>query len=133
MPELIDRAAHEPLQDTTWDEAAARATIERIVADAEDAYADGTRPGHPADREGKEHGSLRLLYCGDSGVVLALELLREAGLVELRRDYADVMAGMHAAYLADPDEPDRPPQAGLLAGETGILLVADRLAPSGEG
>jgi hypothetical protein len=133
MRGLIDRAAHEPLDDRAWDEAVARATIERIAADAEDAFHDGTWPVHPADREDKEHGSLRLLYCGDSGVVLALDLLREAGLVELRRDYADVMAGMNAAYVADPDEPTKPPQAGLLAGETGILLVADRLAPTSDG
>jgi hypothetical protein len=58
--------------------------------------------------------------------VWALDELRRAGAVELRRDYAETADTLHARYLATEEEP-RP---GIWMGETGILVAAQRLAPT---
>src|SRR5690242_10742080 len=91
---LVEPADHEPLEDRPWDGAAARAAIVRLAADAEDAFTpDGLWPVDLADLEGDQRdGPYHGLYCGSAGVVLALDLLRQAGLVELRRNYADAAA-----------------------------------------
>ena len=60
------------------------------------------------------------LYFGGAGVVDALRRLAERGLAELRRDYLPYLERL------EPDEPG----PSLFAGETGVLLVRHRLAPS---
>jgi hypothetical protein len=133
VPPLVDPEAHEPLADAGWDEGEARAAIGRIAADAEEAFAGKALwPVDAADLEGPERGPLRMLYCGAAGVLLALDVLQRTGHVELRRDYGPAAAGLHAGYLASPDDLDEP-LPGLMVGEAGILLVADRLAPSAAG
>jgi hypothetical protein len=69
---------------------------------------------------------------GAAGIILALDTLARAGLVELRRDHAEVAAGLHVRLLEEPEVPELP-SVGLLVGEAGVLLVADRLAPSPAG
>lgn len=112
--------AHEPLA-AEWDEAAARAAIRAIVSATEDAFDDGW-PVHPADVDPGDPPSWSGTYLGSAGVVDALRRLAGRGVAELRRDYLP-----HLERLA----PDRP-GAGLMFGETGLLLVRHRLSPSEE-
>jgi hypothetical protein len=116
---LWDPAAHEPLAGE-WDEAVATAAIRAIAADAEEAFEDGWR-ALPRDLDPGEPDRWSGTYLGGSGIVDALRRLAERGFVELQRDYLP-----YVEQLAPDDEP-RP---SLMAGETGILLVRERLSPS---
>src|SRR4249919_1948570 len=116
---LWDPAAHEPLVEEAWDEDRARAAIREIAADAEDAFADGWA-AHPADAEAGDPGPWGGLYLGGAGVVDALRRLAQRGLVELGRDYVSYVERLQP-------ESDGP---GLMFGETGVLLVRQRLSPS---
>ena len=105
-----------------------RAAISAIVDDAEAAFDDGW-PTHPTDSEGPGDDArrFRTVYLGGAGVVQALDALQRRGLAELRRDYVP--------YLEQPYVPDFPQydhERSLWMGETGILLMLQRLAPSAE-
>ncbi len=115
---LWDPDAHEPVA-TEWDDAAARAAVRAIAADAEEAF-DGGWEAHPLDLDPGDPSRWGGIYLGGAGIADALRRLAERGLVELRRDYAAYLDGV------DPDEPG----PGLFLGETGIALVRHRLAPS---
>ena len=132
MTELFDAAAHEPLTARAWSEAQARGAIAEIVADAEAAFdPDALWPAHPLDEEDGPLPSPTGLYLGASGVVWALDALASAGVVTLRRRWTDVAAGLPERYLAAPDLPEwteGEPVPSLLVGESGVLLVAHRLA-----
>ncbi len=132
-PDLYHRPSHEPLAGAEWSEDAARAAIADIVADAEDAFDSQTLwPAHPLDEADGPLPSTVGIYLGAGGVIWALDALARAGLVALTRSWADVAAGLPERYRARPDLPeltDGRPVPSLLAGESGILLVAHRLAP----
>jgi len=128
---LFGPANHERLTETRWDEPAARAAIEAIVADAEGAFDETTLwPAHPLDEDGETLPPLASLYLGASGVVWALDELERAGTAELRRHWAPLAAALCERYLADPDWDVDGPVPSLLMGESGILLVAHSLAPA---
>lgn len=133
MRELYDPASHEPVTSTPWSEQAARAAIAEIAADAEQAFdIDRLWPAHPLDEEGEPLPPLVGLYLGASGVVWALDALRRTGAAEVQGDWSGVAAGLPARYTASPDLPEwsgGKPAASLLIGESGVLLVAHRLAP----
>ena len=57
----------------------------------------------------------------------ALDRLARRGFVELRRDYVPYL---ERSLDAPPDFPDDDAERSLWAGETGIRLVLQRLAPS---
>jgi hypothetical protein len=57
----------------------------------------------------------------------ALHRLARRGFVELRRDYVPYL---ERSLEAEPDFPDKDPARSFWAGETGIRLVLQRLAPS---
>jgi hypothetical protein len=57
-----------------------------------------------------------------------LDELERLGAAEVRRDWAPVAAALHERYLADAEDG---PVPSLFMGESGILLVANRLAPDG--
>jgi hypothetical protein len=125
---LFDPAVHEALIDEPWDAGRVRAAISAIVADTENAFADGWQT-HPRDSEGPDDDirRFRTIYLGGAGVIQALDALQRRGLAELRRDYVP--------YLELPYEPDWPDddyERSLWMGETGIRLVLQRLAPSSE-
>ena len=134
MSELYDHQSHEPVTDTAWSEAAARAAIGEIAADAEAAFDPETLwHAHPLDTDGGPLPSPTGFYLGASGVIWALDALRRAGAVELRRDWPEVAAGLPDRYAAAPDLPESTGGGAvpsLLVGEAGILLVAHRLAPA---
>jgi Lanthionine synthetase C-like protein len=111
---------HEALIDQPWDEAIARAMIETIVADAEAAVLDGFWPGHPLD-DLEEHERLCGLYLGSGGMVWGLSKL------ESSLDGRSTVAAAIARYRAAPDLGSDAHAPSLLLGETGLLVVADKV------
>ena len=116
---LWDPSAHQPLAEDGWDAERARAAITTIASHTEDAFAGGW-PAHPLDTDPGDAGPWRGLYLGGAGVVDALRRLSERGLVELRRDYEPYLEQLEG----DVEGPS------LMFGETGVLLVRQRLSPS---
>ena len=132
--------AFEPLTDEAWDDGRVRSAIREVVADAEAVY-DRDALWPVADEWDTGGGRARLpltrLYSGASGVVWALDALRRRGHVDGELDVGAAALRALEAWRAEPDMPERldPPvstHSGLFFGETGILLVAYRLAPSAE-
>ena len=122
---LFDPASHEPLVDTPWSESRARAAIAAIVADAESAFDEQSLwPAHALDDEVASAEALTL-YIGASGVIWALDELERRGGVELRRSWAPTAVALHGRYVGGSTGDPTP---SLFGGESGILLVAHRLA-----
>ncbi|EYF04265.1 Hypothetical protein CAP_4742 [Chondromyces apiculatus DSM 436] len=87
---LFDPARHQPLAASPWDPAAARAAIDRIVADARLAFTpDGLWPIHPDDAEDDEPGPHAQLYFGAAGVVWALDHLVREGAADPGPTFAE--------------------------------------------
>lgn len=129
--------AFEPLTEEQWNEDAVHAAIRTIVADADAAFDPAQLwPAHDWDGW-KTPLPLTTLYVGAAGVIWALDALR-------RRDHAESALDLGAAALRSLEawrtEPDlmrdvelpTHAHAGLLSGETGVLLVASGLAASDE-
>ncbi|HEY3183588.1 MAG TPA: LanC-like protein [Gaiellaceae bacterium] len=127
----------EPLTEAPWDEQRVRDAIRAIVADAERAYdPDGLWPADEWDAWTSPL-PLKNLYVGAAGVIWALDALRRRGLAEPRLDLGAAVLRALEAWRAEPDFArgiplPEPPASGLLTGESGILLVACRIAPGGE-
>jgi Lanthionine synthetase C-like protein len=111
---------HEPLTGQAWDPALARGAIRAIVADAEAAACDWFWPGHPLDDVGADE-FLCSLYLGSAGTIWGLSKLGTS---------LDCSAALTAAidrYRKAPDfDADAHPPS-LLMGETGLLVVAEKL------
>jgi len=130
--------AFEPLTDEPWDEERVRGRIREIVADT-DANLRGPKLLWRADDWDGWHGTspMKNLYVGAAGVLWALDELRRRGHAETRLDLADLAVRNLDLFRARPDfmkgmKLPTPAESSLLEGETGILLVAWRLAPSDE-
>jgi lantibiotic modifying enzyme len=130
--------AFEPLVDAPWDEGRIRDGIAAIVADTDEAMR-GPKLLWRADAWDNWHATspLKNLYVGAAGVLWALEQLRRRGYRETTLDLADLALRNLALFREKPDfikvlKLPEPPEAALMTGETGILLVAWRLAPSDE-
>ena len=130
--------AFEPLTDDRWNERRARDAIRTIVDDTDDALR-GPRllwRSHAWDAW-QATSPMKNLYVGAAGVVWALDRLRRHGHAETGLDLADLAMRALELFRARPDvqkvmRPPAPAESALLTGETGILLVAWRLAPSDE-
>ncbi|MBV9943101.1 MAG: LanC-like protein [Solirubrobacterales bacterium] len=131
MSRLFDPTGHEPLVGLDWDESHARDAIAAICGDAEAAF-DRRRlwPLHPLDDEPgtPADGIMRGLYCGAAGMLHGLLRLVDAGVWESSLDGGAIAERLHDDAVRSPDEPGA--GGSLLAGTSGILLVAHRLAPS---
>jgi lantibiotic modifying enzyme len=126
----------EPLSETPWSEERARDGIRAIVADAEAAFdPDDLWPAHEWDLWASQ-APLKDLYCGAAGVVFALDALRRRGLADVGIDLAGAARRALDLWQTSPDlsgEENLPtPREGLLTGETGLLIVAWRLAQSAD-
>ena len=128
----------EPLTDEEWDEERVRGAIAAIVSDADDAYDPGNLwPANEWDAW-EATTPLKDIYAGAAGVVWALDALRRRGHAETRLDLAAAAARALELWRTEPDlaagtvELPSTPASSLLCGESGILLVAWRLAPSTE-
>jgi hypothetical protein len=127
----------EPLTDEDWNESRVRGAIAAIVSDADKAY--DPQSFWPANEWDAWQAAtpLKNLYCGAAGVVWALDALRRRGHAETRLDLAAAAERALELWRAEPDlmadtELPSTPASSLLCGESGILLVAWRLAPTAE-
>jgi hypothetical protein len=134
---LFRPEAFEPLTETLWDEQRVRAAIRSIVADVDEAF--DTEALWPADEWDGWQSALPMknLYVGAAGVIWALDVIRRLGLADTDIDLAAAAARTLGAFREAPDFMageilPSPPESGLLCGETGILLIAWRLAPSAD-
>jgi hypothetical protein len=131
---LIDPAAHEPLVETPWSQAEVEGAIAAIVGDLDAGYGGAALwPNHPRDHDEGEPPEVPFttVYLGASGVVYALGRLAGHGRATSRLDLAGIAAELPARYRAGQELANLypVPQPSLLFGESGILLVADGLAP----
>jgi hypothetical protein len=130
--------AFEPLTNEAWDEERVRRRIRAVVADTDEALR-GPRLLWRADDWDGWHGTspMKNLYVGAAGVLWALDELRRRGHAETKLDLADLAVRNLDLFRARPDfmkgmKLPTPRESSLLEGESGILLVAWRLAPSDE-
>jgi hypothetical protein len=130
--------AFERFTDRSWDDGRVRAAIRMLVSDADGAWR-GPRLLWRADAWDGWHSTspMKSLYVGAVGVVWALDELRRRGHAETRLDLAAVALQALGQFRARPDllkgmPLPTPPEAALLMGETGILLVAWRIAQRDE-
>jgi lantibiotic modifying enzyme len=134
---LYEPDAFEPLTNEEWDEESVRGAISAIVSDTDEAHdPQSLWPAHEWDAWQLTPPVLDL-YCGAAGVVWALDSLRRRGYAETRLDLAAVAARALELWRAEPNfmtgiKLPSNPESSLLAGESGLLLVAWRLAPSSE-
>jgi hypothetical protein len=130
---LFDPSRHEPLQERAWDEAAARAAIERIVRDAEARFSPQAYwPLSPRDAGGDDTAPMYDLYFGACGVIWALDYLRAVGAVALERAYADCVEPLRALNQASLEKArlGSGPSASYLCGDTGVLMLEQALRPA---
>jgi hypothetical protein len=135
---LYSAEAFEPLTDEPWSEERVRNGITAIVADVDEHFdSDGLWPAHEWDAWNTTP-PVKDLYCGASGVILALDILRGRGLAETTIDLPAAARRTLEHWQVAPDlsggeiELPSPSESSLLGGETGLLLVAWRLDPNPE-
>jgi Lanthionine synthetase C-like protein len=124
----------EPLTQERWDEERVRGAIRQIVASTDEAFDPvGLWPAEEWDAWGSPT-PLPGLYCGAAGVAWALDALRRRGHAETRIDLAAATDRALECWREGPElsEAEDLPlpsasDAGLLSGETGILVVAWRV------
>jgi Lanthionine synthetase C-like protein len=124
---------HATLTDREWDAGRVQDAIQSIVADVERAYrGDELWPAHESDAP-DGNAALATLYIGAAGVVWALDALRRRGRAEVGLDLERAAARALSRCREEPDfvgeNLPTPAESSLLCGETGVLLVAYRLAP----
>jgi lantibiotic modifying enzyme len=123
----------EPLVDTPWDEARIREGIREIVADT-DAALRGPKLLWRADEWDRWQGTspMKSLYVGAAGVLWALADLCDRGHAETRLGLSELAGRNLELFRERPDlmkiALPEPKESSLLCGETGILLVACRIA-----
>jgi hypothetical protein len=133
--ELYDRTQHRPLAAEVWSDAAARAAIERIAADAVAAYQGPDRlwPNAVDDLEGAPDVPYRNVYFGAAGVAWALDLLAREGLGPELPGVNGLAGGLLAGFRRAPELVALAPipAASLLFGESGILLAVELIRRDG--
>ena len=129
---LYDPAAFEPVTEEPWDEARVRRALAAIVADTDAAFdADALWPAHEWDGWNASL-PMKNLYVGAAGVIWAFDDLRGRGLAETTLDLRAAALRALERWRAEPDFMagevlPEPPESALFLGETGILLVCQRL------
>ena len=119
----------EPVTEEPWDESRIRAAIGRIVADVDAAHRRQPLWPPPDDAPAGPDQPEPSLYAGAPGLLWALDALarREPGQSELDLPALAIQAldAWRASPPFFPDYADLPHrESSLLAGETGVLLVA---------
>jgi len=137
MP-LYEVERHERLIGTEWREDCAREAIDRIVSDANRSFSpEGLWPIHPIDRSPERPpDSIKYMYHGAAGVIWALNYLDETSAVALKHDYLPTVRQLIPRIRDDLAKyPEVRKYMGAepmsyLVGETGILFLQWKLAPS---
>ena len=130
MTGLFDPARHEALTGPAWDEGAARAAINRIVASALPEFdAERGWPAHPLDEPDSPGQRFHNLYFGSGGVVWALQWLQrgdalDAPLPDLSGFVARLVE-LNLPFLADSQHGS----ASFLMGNVGLDLLHWTLQP----
>lgn len=129
--------AFEPLTDEGWEPDRVREAIREIVADIDDALRGPKLMWRADDWDRWQATSpMKNLYVGAAGVLWALDDLRRSGYAETGLDLAELALVNLELYRARPDQMNiqlpEPRESSLLCGETGVLLVAWRLAPNAQ-
>lgn len=130
---LFDPARHRPLAAIDWDERTVRAWIARVADDAHARF-DPARwwPTHPLDHEGGDGAEpYTPLYHGAGGVILALDELARRGYVARARDYAPHLEPLLTRNRLEVEAQPWGVESYLI-GQSGLLLLAYRLAPSAQ-
>jgi hypothetical protein len=134
--QLYDRAQHRPLAAPAWSEAAARAAIEAIAADAVAAYQGPDRlwPNAVDDLEGDPDVPFRNVYFGAAGMAWALDLLARERLGPELPGLDGLAAGLLAGFRRAPElvALAPAPATSLMFGESGILLAVEAIRRNGE-
>ena len=132
---LYKPEAFDPLTETPWNEDDVRARVRKVVADTEAAFSrdDYYWPAHEWDAWSCPL-PLMNMYVGASGVVWALDRLRDHGVT---LDLPTIATGIAERWRTQPDFVDiedfplpEPAESALFAGGTGVMLVAYKLAPT---
>jgi hypothetical protein len=134
---LYDPAEHRPLMGKPWSDAAARAAIAQIAADAVAAYRGPAQlwPNHPLDLDaGDSDIPYRNAYFGAAGMAWALHRLAEDDLGPELPGLAELVATLPGDYRDGPELTELatgvpPPAPSLLFGESGVLLACEAIAP----
>jgi hypothetical protein len=126
------------LARVSWNEAAARAAIERIVDDAMQAFTpEGLWPAHELDEPPAPDVRSPILYLGAGGMIWALRYLARLGLVSAGTSQFDATVKTLVQRNHEVSEPRSDGTNSYLLGDAGLLLlrwqlfgepaVADRL------
>jgi Lanthionine synthetase C-like protein len=134
--QLFDPAQHRPLGGRAWSEAAARAAIEAIAADAVGAYRGPDRlwPNSVDDLESEPDVPYRNVYFGAAGMAWALDVLAREQLGPELEGLAELADGLVVGFHRAPELVSLvpAPAASLLFGESGILLAVEAIRRNGE-
>ena len=130
---LFDPSAHESVTDDPWNEERVRAAVREIVAEVDRGYdaARGSWPLHARDAGGDDDeyaGTSHGVYLGAAGMLWALDHLARVGAAESSIDLRAAAAGLHDGYLRRCHAPVEP-MPSVWVGESGVLLVAETIAP----
>jgi hypothetical protein len=135
---LYRQEAFEPLTKESWNAGRVAEAIRTIVADTDAAWR-GPKLFWKADSwdSWQATSPMKNLYVGTAGVLWALDELRRRGHAQSKLDLADLALRNVELFRARPDigkwvKLPGPPESGFMTGESGILLVAFRLAPSND-
>ncbi len=126
---IYDPERHLQITDEKWDNQKALSTIQQIfdfLCVGRDA--NGLWPAHPDEESDIPFN--KGLYNGATGTVWGLIQISEFLKKDLPFDPQQAAKHIYDSYLAEPDTGSVVPS--LLLGETGILLLLDKLSPSPE-
>ena len=127
---LFTPERHEPLTDRPFTEAAARESIDRIVARAEAELdrADGRWALDPSDKDREDEGPAGAVYHGAAGIAWALGELADEGHCAPDLVDRELVEGLEAKLASDPDAEEFYAQ-GVWFGRAGALAVAEHRWP----
>lgn len=122
---------HEPLIEKKWNSEEVKEFIQFAIKDTEEAFTpESFWLLHPLDEDEDEEPDLLVsFYLGASSVIWTLNYLQSCGVGNLERDYRPWIRSIHEKYLEHPDL-SKEAEPAYLAGETGLLLVENKIIPS---
>jgi len=134
---LFDPGAFEPLTETPWSEPRVRDAIQAIVEAAEEAFDDAALWPAGEWESWQTPLPLKNLYVGAAGVLWALHALRSRGRADGVLDLVRAVSRTHERWRREPDlmrgiQLPSAAEAGLLTGESGILMTAWLVEPTAE-